>query len=44
MVQVETITHGGTIDLDAQANAVKVLDNSSTALVIQEGSTVFLNN
>ena len=37
-----TITHGGTIDLDAQANAVKVLDNSSTALVIQEGSTAFL--
>ena len=37
-----TITHGGTIDLDAQANAVKVLDNSSTALVIQEGSTPFL--
>lgn len=37
-----TITHGGTIDLDAQTNEVLIKDNESTALVIKEGTTPYL--
>ena len=36
------ITHGGTIDLSAQANSVTLLDNSATALDFKEGSTSYL--
>ena len=37
-----TITHGGTVDLDAQTNEVLIKDNESTALVIKEGTTPYL--
>ena len=36
------ITHGGTIDLSAQANSVTLLDNSATAIDFKEGSTSYL--
>ena len=35
------ITHGGTIDLSAQANEVTILDNNSAAFEIKEGSTSY---
>ena len=37
-----TITHGGTIDLDAQTNEVLIKDNEASALVIKEGTTPYL--
>ena len=36
------LTHGGTIDLSAQANEFALLDNSSAALEIKEGSNSYL--
>ena len=36
------LTHGGTIDLSAQANEFALLDNSSAALDIKEGSNSYL--
>ena len=35
------ITHGGTIDLSAQANEVTILDNNAAAFEIKEGSTSY---
>ena len=35
------ITHGGTIDLSAQANEVTILDNNTAAFEIKEGSTSY---
>ena len=36
------ITHGGTIDLSAQANSVTLLDNSATAIDFNEAGTSYL--
>ena len=36
------ITHGGTIDLDAQANEITIKDNEAAAFEIKEGSTSYL--
>jgi len=36
------ITHGGTIDLDAQANSLTIPDNEAAALDINEGGTSYL--
>ena len=38
-----TITHGGTIDLDAQNNELLIKDNSATALVVKQGSATYLS-
>ena len=37
-----TITHGGTVDLDAQTNEILIKDNEASALVIKEGTTPYL--
>ena len=36
------ITHGGTIDLDGQANSLKIPDNQGAALDINEGGTSYI--
>ena len=36
------ITHGGTIDLDAQANEITIKDNEGAAFEIKEGSTSYV--
>ena len=36
------ITHGGTLDLDAQANSLTIKDNEAAALDINEGGTSYL--
>ena len=36
------ITHGGTIDLDAQANEITIKDNETASFEIKEGSTSYL--
>jgi len=36
------ITHGGTIDLDAQANEITIKDNEAAAFEIKEGSTSYV--
>ena len=36
------ITHGGTIDLDAQANEITIKDNEASSFEIKEGSTSYL--
>ncbi len=37
-----TITHGGTVDLDAQTNSIKIKDNEAASLVIKEDTTPYL--
>ena len=36
------ITHGGTLDLSAQANAVTLLDNSAASFELKEGSNSYI--
>ncbi len=37
-----TITHGGTVDLDAQTNSIKIKDNEAASLVIKQDTTSYL--